>query len=107
MLDFSGSLRYDPSGRKRKTKAHSTRSRSRSRAAQNSGVYVPSSLPPRALDSSISRERYPSKEVTASKDPSIDTSWKIGESKNFTVAPAYNKGAYQVIPRNNIKDIGR
>jgi len=29
------------------------------------------------------------------------------ESKNFTVAPAYNKGAYQVIPRDCIKDIGR
>ena len=26
---------------------------------------------------------------------------------NFTIAPAYNKGAYQVISKNNIKDIGR
>jgi|TARA_R110000796_G_scaffold51291_1_gene120886 hypothetical protein len=26
---------------------------------------------------------------------------------DFTVAPAYNKGAYQVISRENIKDIGR
>ena len=26
---------------------------------------------------------------------------------NFTIAPAYNKGAYQVISRNDIKDIGR
>ncbi len=25
----------------------------------------------------------------------------------FTVAPAYNKGAYQVIGLNSIKDIGR
>jgi len=23
------------------------------------------------------------------------------------VAPAYNKGAYQVIPKNEVKDIGR
>ena len=29
------------------------------------------------------------------------------ESKNFTVAPAYNKGAYQVIPKDCVKDIGR
>ena len=29
------------------------------------------------------------------------------ESQKFTVAPAYNKGAYQVISRSNIKDIGR
>ena len=25
----------------------------------------------------------------------------------FTVAPAYNKGAYQVISKDNLKDIGR
>jgi len=29
------------------------------------------------------------------------------ESKNYTIAPAYNKGAYQVIPRREVKDIGR
>jgi len=38
---------------------------------------------------------------------SKDTSWKIEESRNFTVAPAYNKGAYQVINKSNIKDIGK
>jgi len=26
---------------------------------------------------------------------------------NHTIAPAYNKGAYQVITESNIKDIGR
>ena len=26
---------------------------------------------------------------------------------NFTIAPAYNKGAYQVITKSNVKDIGR
>jgi hypothetical protein len=33
--------------------------------------------------------------------------WKLEESKKHTVAPAYNKGAYQVIPRNEVKDIGK
>ena len=33
--------------------------------------------------------------------------WRLEESRNFTVAPAYNKGAYQVIPKTEIKDIGR
>ena len=33
--------------------------------------------------------------------------WRLEESKKFTVAPAYNKGEYQVITKNNIKDIGR
>ena len=33
--------------------------------------------------------------------------WRLEESKKFTVAPAYNKGAYQVISKSSIKDIGR
>ncbi len=28
-------------------------------------------------------------------------------SKNFTVAPAYNKGAYQVISKDDVEYIGR
>ena len=33
--------------------------------------------------------------------------WRLEESQKFTVAPAYNKGAYQVITRDNVKDIGK
>ena len=33
--------------------------------------------------------------------------WRLKESKKFTIAPAYNKGGYQVISSNNIKDIGK
>ena len=33
--------------------------------------------------------------------------WRLEESKKFTIAPAYNKGAYQVITKDNVKDIGR
>ena len=32
--------------------------------------------------------------------------WRLEESKNFTIAPAYNKGGYQVISKDNIKHIG-
>ena len=35
------------------------------------------------------------------------SNWRLEESQKFTVAPAYNKGAYQVITKSNIKDIGR
>ena len=35
------------------------------------------------------------------------SNWRLEESKKFTVAPAYNKGAYQVITRDNVKDIGK
>ena len=33
--------------------------------------------------------------------------WRLQESKKFTVAPAYNKGGYQVISKDNIKNIGK
>ena len=53
------------------------------------------------------REKYPSAGMGIGSSASADTSWKVEESKNFTVAPAYNKGAYQVIGKSNVKDIGR
>ena len=31
----------------------------------------------------------------------------ITRKSDHTIAPAYNKGAYQVIPRKEVKDIGR
>ena len=37
-----------------------------------------------------------------------ETCLRHGETeREFTIAPAYNKGAYQVISRQNVKDIGR
>ena len=36
-----------------------------------------------------------------------DDSYKKEASKNFTVAIGYNKGSYQVIPKNEIKHIGK
>ena len=32
---------------------------------------------------------------------------KLEISRKFTIAPAYNKGGYQVISKDCIKDIGR
>jgi len=45
--------------------------------------------------------------------PSLDTRVPMAEKRDplksteHTIAPAYNKGAYQVISKINIKDIGR
>ena len=36
-----------------------------------------------------------------------DNSWKIEASKNFTIAPAYNKGPYMVVAKDDIKTAGR
>ena len=33
--------------------------------------------------------------------------WRLKESEKFTIAPAYNKGGYQVISKDNIKNIGK
>ena len=49
---------------------------------------------------------YPSAPMTMGKDMP-DTSYKKEVSKSYTLAPAYNKGAYQVISKENIKHIGR
>lgn len=36
-----------------------------------------------------------------------DDSWKIEASKNWTIAPAYNKGPYMVVAREDIKTAGK
>ena len=36
-----------------------------------------------------------------------DNRWKIDASKNFTIAPAYNKGPYMVVAKEDIKTAGR
>ena len=33
--------------------------------------------------------------------------WRLEESRKFTIAPAYNKGGYQVISKENVKHIGK
>lgn len=36
-----------------------------------------------------------------------DDRWKIEESKKWTIAPAYNKGPYMVVAREDIKTAGK
>jgi len=45
--------------------------------------------------------------VPTYKNQSTPDESQNGASKNFTVAIAYNKGAYQVIPAADIQHIGR
>ena len=33
--------------------------------------------------------------------------WRLEESRKFTITPAYNKGGYQVISKENVKHIGK
>jgi hypothetical protein len=36
-----------------------------------------------------------------------DNSWKIEASKNWTIVPAYNKGPYMVVAKEDIKTAGK
>ena len=49
------------------------------------------------------REKYPSRPVTMDCTSKRESRPAV----NVTIAPAYNKGAYQVIPLTDIKHIGR
>ena len=91
-----GSMTHSPCGRKRKTNAFKKAKRP---------AFVAQS--PKNYKKAKTQE-FPS--VLSTKTNScetIDNSWKVEESKKFTVAPAYNKGAYQVIPRGDVKCIGK
>ena len=91
---INGSLSYSPSGRKRKTHR---------RVKKVAPVWKP--LPVKDV---VRRDEpvYRSAPLTPHSD-TPDTSYKREVSKNYTVSIAYNKGAYQVIPVESIKDIGK
>lgn len=89
-----GSLNYTTSGRKKKSmpKCNSLKSK---------GKYEPPKV--------FRRETpyYPSRTTDVHVAALKDTSELVEISSKFTIAPAYNKGAYQVISPDNIKHIGK
>jgi hypothetical protein len=104
-INLGNSLRYDMSGRKRKTKSLSTKKKCHTMSYK---THKPSqSELDRMRASEDHRKKYPSLGVNARPTKNVDNSWKLEESKKFTVAPAYNKGAYQVIPKEDIEWIGK
>ena len=107
MGTFYGSMTHSYSGRKRKTTAYKTRSKRTNVSTET--LKVPQHVLDRMEESRKFNERYPSFMGSSASTCSVstDAEMKRNESKNWTEAPAYNKGAYQVIPKTNIKDIGR
>lgn len=91
-----GSLNYTSSGRKKKQQ----------RGRRN--IYKPAFQALKVTEP-YRREtaEYPSVETTTSATHKIEENFRKTVSSNYTVAPAYNKGAYQVISIENVKDIGR
>ena len=92
-----GSMRYSPSGRKRKTNAYKKRARPKFVAQKTKNFKQVDNQKEIPSLSNSSKTKYKNE----------DNSWKIEESKKWTVAPAYNKGAYQVIPKGDVKWIGK
>ena len=94
---IQGSMRYSPSGRKRKTNAYKKKAKPKFVAQKTKKIQKKDTSPeiPSLIHSS--KTKYKSE----------DNSWKLEESKKWTVAPAYNKGAYQVIPKGDVKWIGK
>ena len=101
-MNMIGSLRYDPTGRKRKTTSLRPKRRSNPVFTEYKPEKTYAQLQMEAFD-----KKYPSYTGDTKYQPGEDQSWKKEASKNFTVAPAYNKGAYQVVPRNEVEHIGR
>lgn len=98
---IKGSINYSPCGRKRKIL------RTSKRAAASSGeLGISAHMQERLAKIKEEQQKYPSLNSTA-YIPQADTQYKNEVSKLYTVAIPYNKGGYQVIPTENIKDIGK
>ena len=95
-----GSINYSPCGRKRKT------TRTKKKPSYNRELKTNTQLSERVAKMKEQKEKYPSLNSTEYV-PSPDTEYKNEVSKRYTVAIAYNKGGYQVISKDNIKDIGK
>ena len=109
MINMSGSMKYGPSGKRRKTNAWSRKKqaeRIKDLAAWNrDGNEEYRKERVREMDKH--REKYPSLTNPTEYSKPEDTSYKKEISKQYTVAIGYNKGGYQVIPKTEIKDIGK
>ena len=104
---IKGSMNYDQHGRKRKKTPRKRRSSNGSRQWTSSQIQDHSlSSSPNLEESWKHREKYPSMPIGEYK-PERDNSYKKEVSKNYTVSIAYNKGSYQVIPKEDVEHIGK
>jgi len=93
-----GSMKHYPSGRKKKYNAWKKTTRK-------------VEFKPMEPIQTYRREttNYPSHDGggSGSTGTRLDTKERQEISSQYTVAPAYNKGAYQVIPRDQVENIGK
>lgn len=91
-----GSINHTTSGRKKKQQ----------RGRRN--IYKPV-FRELAVSETYRREtpEYKSVETSSASTHKVEEDFRKVISSKYTIAPAYNKGAYQVISKENVKDIGR
>lgn len=100
---YSNSLRYDMNGRKRKQAKVSLSSKKKTPVK---GINPIPDYSKGSYDEH--RKKYPSASLgSVHKEPLADTSFRKEVSSKYTVSVAYNKGAYQVISRDDVKNIGK
>ena len=114
---IKGSLNYDQYGRKIKRKSRSSsRSRTLGFHPSNTGSSPVRDTKQRGAVAQQGERRtctakvagsIPVSSTSAGTGTKVDNSWKLEISKKYTIAPAYNKGAYQVIPRDDVEHIGK
>jgi len=103
-MNYGSSMRYGPSGKRRKTNAWTTKKKA---PPPKTELKPDQRTLDRIREAQEFREKYPSYTSTGHKPTKFDDDYKQEVSKNYTVAIGYNKGAYQVIPNNEIKHIGK
>ena len=92
-----GSIRHDYSGKKRKKLPRPTKRVQK--FEEFTGLPQPTAYRP---------NDYPSVTSTpASTTPKTDQSYRQEISSQYTVSIPYNKGAYQVISKENLEEIGK
>ena len=116
MINLGSSLRYGMNGKRRKN--HAANPVRKKKPEMGSTLRSSQYDRDRHKEYEDHKKKYPSmmeemmKNGTFYKNGNdagkkVDNDYKKEVSKNYTVAPAYNKGAYQVIPKSQVKHIGK
>ena len=100
---INGSLNYDSHGRKRK---NVRKKRTTQQSKWKSLGAVAQQGERRTCTAKVAGS-IPVSSTNGGKGTAVDNSWRVEISKKYTVAPAYNKGAYQVIPPSDVEHIGK
>ena len=107
-LNLGSSIRYGPHGKRRKTKAFTKKSK---RQKYQEMILQQQKTFDRIVREVSETEKIPSALLTTGgSGGQKNLEWeqeKLKISSQYTVAPAYNKGAYQVIGKSDIKHIGK